>query len=144
MRIYHHYELWEDFRCGFYDMPEKIDLNKNKSKVIELFNSQSNTSFFMKKAINEWKYSIEHNLTNTHMNRIAYIGQAACCLYAGVPNLTTMNTWNELSIDVQKRSDKIAYLLIKEWEQKRKYKNISNLGKKKGIVMEYQTKLQMN
>jgi len=35
--------------------------------------------------INEWKHSCEHYLTNSAMNRIAWLGQAAMCYATGVP-----------------------------------------------------------
>jgi hypothetical protein len=107
--------MWEDWRFGFYDncsgkvKQEKID------KALEMFNSEELTIQYMNKVIEEWKYSCEHNLTNEALNRIAYIGQAACCLYAEVPSTITMEAWNLLSKDVQNRSDNIAKEVINKW-----------------------------
>jgi hypothetical protein len=143
-RIYHHYEKWEDYKAGFYDNIS----GKNKSllvdKVIEMFSNYESTEIYMRKVINEWKYSCEHNLTNNGLNKIAYIGQAACCLYAGVPYQITMNAWNKVDIINRNLADKIAIKIIKEWEKNQILKNTLTHGKTKDIQMEYQMKFQLN
>jgi hypothetical protein len=35
--------------------------------------------------VTEWKHSCEHYLTNSAMNRIAWLGQAALCYKHGIP-----------------------------------------------------------
>jgi hypothetical protein len=97
-RIYHHYEKWEDFKAGFYDNITGNNKEELILKVIELFNNPALTENYMRKVINEWTFSCEHNLSNISLNRIAYIGQAACCLYASVPCTITMNAWNKIDI----------------------------------------------
>lgn len=119
-RIYHPYWLWEDYKAGFYDNvsgEQKKEMIKN---VLTMFNSKSLTRKFMMKVVKEWKYSCEHNLTNESLNKIAYIGQSACCLYARIPNTITMEAWSLLTDEVKKRSDKIALETISYWEEKNK------------------------
>lgn len=120
-RIYHPYWLWEDHKNGFYD---NISGEKKKfllQKSIEMFNNEKLTKEYMNRVILEWTYSCEHNLTNDSLNKIAYIGQSACCIYAGVPSTITMEAWSFLSEEVKKRSDKIAFEVIKNWESNNKY-----------------------
>lgn len=119
-RIYHPFWLWEDFKAGFYDNISGEKKKELSLKVLELFNNPKATKEFMLRVINEWKYSCEHNLTNDSLNKIAYIGQGACCLYAGIPNSITMESWSLLSKDVQKRSDEIAKEVISIWESNNK------------------------
>lgn len=114
-RIYHHYLRWEDWRCGFYDNCSGDIKHDKINKVLEMFNDEKLTTEYMNKVIEIWKYSCEHNLTNESLNKIAYIGQAACCLYANIPNTVTMEAWSLLSKDVQDRSDKIAQTVIDKW-----------------------------
>lgn len=119
-RIYHPYWLWEDYKAGFYDNvsgEQKKEMIKN---VLTMFNSKSLTRKFMMKVVKEWKYSCEHNLTNESLNKIAYIGQSACCLYARIPNTITMEAWSLLTDEVKKRSDKIALETISYWEEQNK------------------------
>ena len=40
----------------------------------------------MLRVITEWKRSCEHYLTNEKMNRIAWMGQTAICIYSGIPS----------------------------------------------------------
>lgn len=144
-RIYHKYELWEDFKNGFYDNCTNNNQRLTfKEDVHKLFKSEKLTHKYMNKVLDEWVYSCEHNLTNTSMNRIAYLGQAACNIYAKVPNLITMEAWKELEITVRDRSDNIAELLIKKWEQEIRFKNTFKIGKREGTATEYQTKLLLN
>jgi len=115
-RFYHPYNLWEDYKHGFYDNLS----GKNKQilfdKVIEMFSDSNTTEEYMQRVINEWIYSCEHNLSNYSMNRIAWLGQAACCLYAGVPSTITMEAWSSVSKENRDVADGIAKKLIEKWE----------------------------
>ncbi len=84
-----------------------------------MFNSEELTKEYMNKVTNEWVYSCEHNLTNEALNQIAYIGQAACCIYADIPSTITMEAWSMLDKEVQDRANKIALEVLNKW----KYKN---------------------
>lgn len=114
-RIYHHYEMWEDWKCGFYDnCSGEVKAEKIK-KVIEMFNSEKLTTEYMYLVIGKWIYSCEHNLTNESLNKIAYIGQAACCLYSQIPSSVTMEAWSMLTKEVQERSNQIAETVLNKW-----------------------------
>jgi len=143
-RIYHNYLKWEDHKNGFYDYCKKSKRDYYIKKVIEMFNDSHLTNIYMQKVIDEWFYSCEHNLTNESMNKIAYIGQSACCIYAGVPCEVTMRAWKMLSNEVKHRSDNIALKIIKKWELKKKLEIISQDGKKEDMKKGYQMKLPLN
>jgi hypothetical protein len=119
-RIYHPYWLWEDYKAGFYENISGEEKKQMTLKVIEMFNSELLTKEFMNRVITEWKYSCEHNLTNESLNKIAYIGQGACCVYAKVPNTITMEAWSLLDKEVQIRANKIAEKTIENWINKNK------------------------
>ena len=119
-RIYHPYWLWEDDKAGFDNNVSGERKKELVEKVVEMFNSEELTKQNMNLVIQLWKYSCEHNLTNISLNRIAYIGQSACCIYANVPCTITMEAWSLLSDDVKKRSDKIAESVINLWENQNK------------------------
>lgn len=117
-RIYHRYELWECYKNGFFRNVSGNEKKILKEKVIELFENTKKTEIFMDKVINEWVYSCEHNLTNISLNRVAWLGQSACCLYAKIPYSITMEMWRY--VDEQKRiiACEIAEKIIKKYEQK--------------------------
>ena len=114
-RIYHPYWKWEDYKAGFYD---NVSGEKKKflfNKVIEMFSDQKLTKENMERVINEWEFSCQHNLSNESMNKIAYIGQGACCLYAGVPSTITMEAWSSVSKENQNKANEIAELILQKW-----------------------------
>lgn len=143
-QIYHPYWKWEDYKNGFYKNCSGEEKKQKIESVLKMFNSKELTEKYMRKAIYEWKYSCEHNLSNNSINKIAYIGQCACCIFDEVPNLVTMYAWKLLSQEIRDRSDKIAIKIIKEWEQNIKLKNTLIHGKQKDMKTEYQMRLHLS
>lgn len=119
-RIYHHYLMWEDWKAGFYDNISGQNKEDKIKSVVEMFNDERLTFEYMNMVIEKWKYSCEHNLTNESLNKIAYIGQAACCLYANIPSTITMEAWSLLSSEVQERANKQAEKVLRKWEENNK------------------------
>jgi len=115
MRIYHPYWRWEDYKAGFYNHCSGEEKKILIKKGVEMFNSEKLTLINMYKVINEWKYSCEHNFTNPSLNKIAYIGQAACCIYAYIPSTITMELWNMLEKDIQNRANNNALEVLDTW-----------------------------
>jgi len=143
-RIYHNWEKWECYKHGFYDVLTAQKKIQHKKNVINFFQDKKETKHYMSRIVNEWTYSTEHFLSNISMNRIAWLGQAACCLCHNTPNLVTMLYWNFLEESVQIRSNNIAQNIITNWEQKIKLNDISSNGNKKDIQMGYQMMLHLN
>lgn len=123
-RIYHPWNKWEDHKAGFYDNLSGKEKQEKINQVLEMFNSLESTTLNMNRVISEWVFSCEHNLTNESMNKIAYIGQSACCLYAGIPSTITMEAWNLLDKSIQERSNRIAEEIIEKWEINQKHKQL--------------------
>lgn len=119
-RIYHRYEYWECFKAGFFKTSSGTERKELGKKVIELFEDSKKTEIFMQKVISEWIYSSEHNLTNISMNRVAWLGQSACCLYAKIPYSVTMENWRNVSEEKRNKACEIAERLIKEYETQEK------------------------
>lgn len=120
-RIYHPYWLWEDYQNGFYENVSGEEKQSKIQKVFEMFNSEELTIENMNYVVDNWKYSMEHNLSNPAINKIAYIGQSACCNYAKIPNSITMECWSKLSKEVQERANKNAIDSINRWNENNKF-----------------------
>lgn len=120
-RIYHPYWLWEDYMNGFYDNCSGTVKNNYINKCLEMFNSYDLTKENMFYVVDNWKYSMENNLTNPSMNHIAYIGQSACCNYANIPSTVTMECWSLLSKEIQHQANEIAEESIKRWNDNNKF-----------------------
>ncbi len=116
-RIYHRYEYWEDYKAGFYNNISGINKELMINKVVELFSSSELTEKYMILVIEKWKYSCEHNLTNLSLNRIAYLGQSACCIYSAVPSSITMEAWHLVSEENKKKANEIAKKIINSYDK---------------------------
>jgi len=115
-RIYHRYEYWECYKNGFFKNISGAEKNILSEKVLELFNNSEKTEMYMRRVINEWVYSCEHNLTNLGLNRVAWLGQSACCIYAKIPYSITMQNWRFVDEDKKAIACQIAEKLIKGYE----------------------------
>lgn len=120
-RIYHPYWKWEDHKAKFYDNCSGTIKEELIKKGIEMFNSEKLTRENMFFVVDNWKYSCEHNLSNPSINKIAYIGQGACCVYASIPSTVTMELWNKLTKEVQERANEIAKEAIERWNNQNKF-----------------------
>jgi hypothetical protein len=119
-RIFHPYTMWEDYKAGFYDNCSGDKKTEVLQRSIDMFNSMDLTKKNMNLVIETWKYSCEQNLTNPSMNKIAYIGQGACCIYGGVPATITMEAWSHLTDEVKDRSNELAKEVITKWNNNNK------------------------
>ncbi len=119
-REYHPYPKWEDFSNGMFErvcfLDEKVmvDLCKSTLACPELLWE------CMGFVTHQWGYSTEHNLTNYHRNRQAWLGQAACCFIDGAPEYITKIAWNELTDEQRERANKVADEIIADFEEKYK------------------------
>ena len=119
-RIYHRYEKWECFKSGFFRNVSGEEKKQLSKKVIELFENSIETKEYMLRVVNEWSYSCEHNLTNISLNRVAWLGQAACCIYAKIPYSLTMENWRYVDKEKRDIACNIAEEIIKQYEFKNK------------------------
>lgn len=143
-RKYHNWKKWECYKHGFYRVISSKEKIMHKKNVINFFGDKNITKHYMLRIVNEWTYSVEHFLSNNSINRIAWLGQSACCLYSNTPNLITMSFWSTLDESVCIRSNNIAQNIITNWEQKIKLIDMSSNGNKKDIQKEYQMMLPLS
>jgi hypothetical protein len=114
-QVYHPYNLWEDHKHGFYNNISGGNKTLMISQVVELFSHPSNTNLYMNRVLKEWPNSIEHNFTNPAMNKVAYLGQAACCLFANIPSTVTMEAWHQVPENYREIANQLAEDCIDKW-----------------------------
>lgn len=116
-RIFHTYEKWECYKAGFYSTT--ID-GKTKEQCEEEYRAfLSDTPRFsgtLQRVITEWRHSCEHYLTNSAMNRIAWLGQASACYELGIPS-TFRGGFHLLSEDQQYQANMTALTYLNKWMQ---------------------------
>lgn len=119
-RIFHRYENWECFKSGFFRNVSGLEKTEHAKKVVEFFNDSKLTKQYMEAVISNWPFSTEHNLTNNSLNRVAWLGQAACCVYAKIPYRITMENWRFVDKKKQDIACGIAEQIIAKYETKNK------------------------
>lgn len=113
-RIYIHHSLWEDANNGMYEN-YKGDKNLAIEEIVKIFTSYDKTFYLMERVILEWKYCCKHNLTNTGMNRIAWLGQACCNIENKYTEDIVKIAWSYVPEKYQEQANNIAKLLINKW-----------------------------
>lgn len=114
-RIFHTYDKWECHKAGFYATTKP---GMTRTQCEEAYRDfLSDTKRFaeaLEHIIIEWKYSCEQYLTNTAMNRIAWLGQAAMCYATGVP-ATFREGFNLLTSEQQQAANEVALVYLNKW-----------------------------
>lgn len=116
-QIFHHFSKWEDNKAGFYDTTCE-EYKEHIQKSIKLLSNQKEFRKYATKVITEWIFSCEQNLTDPSLNKIAYIGQSACCLANGTPAFVTRNSWSYIDEIDQRLANNTAREVLKEWRSK--------------------------
>lgn len=72
---------------------------------------------FMMRVIREWPISCENALTDSNLNRKAWIGHAACALAFGCPEDIVRKAWGRLTDEQRVLANKKAARAIAAWER---------------------------
>lgn len=115
-RVFHHYEKWEDWREGIYSANAPDPDETLSSRAARLLSDPIMLGVAMRRAVERWPISAEVNLSNRSRNRQAWLGQAACCLVVGAPEVFTSAGWRRLSLAEQEAANLVADEVIAEWE----------------------------
>lgn len=114
-RIFHTYDKWECQKAGFYarnyEGYTKAECEQSYADFLSDLTRFENAA---RKVITEWKNSCEHYLTNTAMNRIAWVGQAAMCYETGIPSVYCSG-FSLLSDEQKEAANAVALDIINEW-----------------------------
>jgi ParB-like chromosome segregation protein Spo0J len=114
-RIFHTHDKWECAKAGFYATTKQGMTNAECEQAYKkLLTSKKDFEKALKRVITEWKHSCEHYLTNVAMNRIAWLGQAAVCLWTGVP-ASFRSGWQLLTEKEQAAADELALKYLNKW-----------------------------
>lgn len=127
-RIYHTWDKWECYPCGFYENKHKtmnddecLQEYKNFLKDIPRFENA------LKNVIKDWKNSCEHYLTNEKMNRIAWLGQASLCISTNIPS-KYRSGYFLLSKEERQKADELALKYLNIWLRNNGYNETDLIG----------------
>ena len=114
---YYHYTMWEDFKAHMYD-EDKEGRDDRIGFAVECLQDPDMLGHYMRQVVNEWKYATEQNFTNRSVNHQAFLGQCACCMYAGCHEDETREAWGRLTNEERYRANRVADEVYAEWERK--------------------------
>lgn len=106
------YDKWECFRAGLYSL--NCEYEGKELAYPEVLGNLDTFAKALRVIVNTWPNSCEHYLTNTSVNRIAWLGQAAVCVSTGVP-MKYRTGWSLLSKEKQDAADAMALFWLNRW-----------------------------
>lgn len=112
--IYHHYTKWEDFKNGMYN-EDKTGRKERVQKAVQILTDEDLCYKSMMMVINNWKYACEQNLSNNIYGHRSFLGQSACCIYAGCHEDETREAWGNITDSQRKRANQIADTVYNKW-----------------------------
>lgn len=118
-RLFHPCQQWEDFKFNFHGNVGTYEQENTVKLCADLLRDLPRFERALFEIVNTWHFSCEHNLTNEAMNRIAYLGQAACALRLNVPSGISMGAWSTLSKEEQVAADALAKRYLDLFLEKR-------------------------
>lgn len=113
-RIFHNYNKWEDFHHGMYN-EDKDGRDARVRQAAAILGDPAVCETAMRMVLEKWPIATEFNLSNAEINRRAWMGQAACSVYAGVHEDETREAWGFLTSEQRTEANAIATRLIKGW-----------------------------
>ena len=117
-RIFHTFDKWECHKAGFYgSKKEGMTQDECEKAYAEYLSNDESFRAGLQGVLDKWVNSCEHYLTNTAMNRIAWLGQAAMCYSTGVPSKFCAG-FNLLTNKQQEHANEIALEYLNVWRTK--------------------------
>ena len=124
-RIFHTHDKWECYKAGFYNSSfPGMTKDECEEAYAEFLKNDKLFRKSLGKVIRKWKYSCEHYLTNSSMNRIAWLGQASVCIELGIPSDFRAG-FHLLTDKEQEKANKIALEYLNKWLKKNNMKTVT-------------------
>lgn len=121
MRYWHHISRWECVKGGLYADRSKNGMDADDSKLAyaDFLGDIPRFQRGLDRVVHEWPISCEQFLSNTAINRIAWLGQAAMCIENGVP-CKFRSGFSLLTTDQQDAANATARETLERWLSRKK------------------------
>jgi len=113
-RVYHPYNNWEEINFNMWG-----DVKDEKSwlqKAIDFTGDHELYGRHMFRVIKEWPVSCENALTDSFINKKAWVGHAAAALAINCPEHITRKAWGFLTDEQKFLANKQAERAIRTWQ----------------------------
>lgn len=114
---------WEDYINGMWRRLSKEEEEGMSQAAIEFTGDWQKYGKAMGEVLEAWPKTMLHNLSNTSINRRAFLGHCACQYQIQCPEYLVRSAWKELSDKQRFDADEIAEYHIKSWEKSNATKN---------------------
>lgn len=120
-RVFHPWWAWECYKAGFYETipPVGVSTTNARRTYATFLKDIKKFERAIEKVFRTWPNSCEHFLTDPHINRVAWLGQASMCIETKVP-ATFRSGFFLLSEKQQKAANMAAYKKLEKWLNARK------------------------
>lgn len=122
-RVYIPYSEWEDFTNGMWRSLDKYQEPEMISKAVAFTENWELYGGGMAEVIEAWPKTMLNSLTNTSVNRRAFLGHCACQYKIKVPEYLVRVAWGILTDKQRFDADAIAQQHINNWVKSYERKN---------------------
>jgi len=124
-RIFHTWDKWECAKAGLYKTSkEGMTKEECEQAYCNFLSDLDRFAEALERVITEWKFSCEQYLTNSAMNRIAWLGQASMCYATGIP-AAFRSGFYLLSEEQQIKANEKALIYLNKWLEKNNRKKVT-------------------
>jgi len=114
-RIYHHFSKCEEYNGAMWKSSLGMDKTAMTEKAILFMSDCDIFEAHMMLVVSEWPLSCEANFTSNGINKIAWLGQAACAIGIDCPEDIVKTAWGSLT-DLQRANANLAASkIVKKW-----------------------------
>jgi hypothetical protein len=111
---WHPFWKWEEVSHNMWgNVKDKKDWLR---RAVEFTGDHALYGQWMRRVVEGWKYSCEHNLTKLDTNRKAWIGHAAVAMAIQCPEDIVREAWGHLTKEQQDLANAQALAAIQYWE----------------------------
>lgn len=114
-RVFHTFDKWECYRAGLYaTTKDGMTRDEAEAAYADFLRDPARFGEALDHVVSNWKYSCEHYLTNTALNRIAWLGQASAAYALGLPAMFR-GGYRMLTEEEQAKADELALIALNKW-----------------------------
>jgi len=114
-RKYYHYSHLEESKAGLWRKTVGAERKRHIEHASDLMRSPAEFIDAMRQALVDWPNSCAAAFTAEAVNKIAFLGQAGCCVAIGSPEEATRAAWHTLTKQEQDEANAAAALVLNEW-----------------------------
>jgi len=122
-RVYYPYWDWECYKAGMWRKVNRIEYDTMLKKAISFTGNHKAYGKAMRTVISAWPNTMQHHLTNSSINRKAFIGHCAVSYKLDIPEYIVRAAWKHLTEDQRRLANIQAEKAYKIWLHEYKAKS---------------------